>query len=731
MEDQLFIYPDYITKAFYTSTNTDEAREYLESFFKSDTVYTDGDIQELYQQHRELIKALTDPDLKNELLKTLDDEKAALEKPPFISDGSDRSRNDTLRILTKLKQTNPRQPDKEQAVRREYAYWSVVWTHRQLHKLQRELKELKQTDKAAAIKREIMYTLHRQIIHLATLKFWEEQQQKVKQEAKTLLKPHEKYMSDQDRVTPETVAEVTSQLGGDNTELFMEAFRKAVEPLKTSDFLLGMRQLETKFQLSMWEVKFLRDHGRVANKYDLKLMFLFGGYPYALKSKQVYQTQELRDRHTYVIGKSGSGKTTLLLNMIYQDLKAGNGIGVIAPEQEMITEQILPFIPEDRLDDVIYFNPADPHPVSFNPLYLAEGEDIDLKVDEVFTIFKRIVGDDSGHRMNEILMQSLSALTELPDTTLLDIPRLLDRENPHYRQQVSSQLENSYCANFWREVYPQYPKDAHLPIINRLGRFIGHKKIRNTLCQTGPSLNFRKVMDEGKIVLFNLSDGILGPQNSQLLGQMIVSQFQLAVASRANIPEQQRRRFYLYIDEFQTFTSTATDSYEQILSRARKYRLALILAHQQTGQIPTDLLRDIIGNVSTMVSFTVSHADATKFSKEFLTEQYDYKERKLFLEPTPPAEFIGLKVGQAYCRMAGEAFKIKTFPITEKGSPEMAERVIARQQNIKQRNVSAGRPAEEPAKESPQSKPATDDDIFSGDPGRVFWETKTDPSPGQ
>lgn len=460
-------------------------------------------------------------------------------------------------------------------------------------------------------------------------------------------------------------------------------------------------------------------------------MFLFGGYPYALKSKQVYQTQELRDRHTYVIGKSGSGKTTLLLNMIYQDLKAGNGIGVIAPEQEMITEQILPFIPEDRLDDVIYFNPADPHPVSFNPLYLAEGEDIDLKVDEVFTIFKRIVGDDSGHRMNEILMQSLSALTELPDTTLLDIPRLLDRENPHYRQQVSSQLENSYCANFWREVYPQYPKDAHLPIINRLGRFIGHRKIRNTLCQTGPSLNFRKVMDEGKIVLFNLSDGILGPQNSQLLGQMIVSQFQLAVASRANIPEQQRRRFYLYIDEFQTFTSTATESYEQILSRARKYRLALILAHQQTGQIPTDLLRDIIGNVSTMVSFTVSHADATKFSKEFLTEQYDYKENKLFLEPTAPAEFITLKVGQAYCRMAGEAFKIKTFPITEKGNPEMAERVIARQQKVTQPSASAGRTAEEPAKESPQSKPATEDDIFSGDPGQVFWETKTDPSPGQ
>ncbi|MCH7682064.1 type IV secretory system conjugative DNA transfer family protein [candidate division KSB1 bacterium] len=192
------------------------------------------------------------------------------------------------------------------------------------------------------------------------------------------------------------------------------------------------------------------------------------------------------------------------------------------------------------------------------------------------------------------------------------------------------------------------------------------------------------------------------------------------VASRANIPEQQRRRFYLYIDEFQTFTSTATESYEQILSRARKYRLALILAHQQTGQIPTDLLRDIIGNVSTMVSFTVSHADATKFSKEFLTEQYDYKENKLFLEPTAPAEFITLKVGQAYCRMAGEAFKIKTFPITEKGNPEMAERVIARQQKVTQPSASAGRTAEEPAKESPQSKPATEDDIFSGDPGQVF-----------
>jgi len=337
--------------------------------------------------------------------------------------------------------------------------------------------------------------------------------------------------------------------------------------------------------------------------------------------ESVVQTQPNRDRHTYIIGKSGSGKTTLMLNMIYQDLKAGNGLGVIAPEQEMLTEQILPYIPQDRLDDVIYFNPADENPVPFNPLNLEPGEDPHNRAGEVMTSFQRVIGAESTPRITQILYQCFYALITTPNTTLLDIRKLLNRDNSDFRQQIISQLEDEEAIEFWRDDYPQYPKEAHVPILYRVSPFTRDKRVRNTLCQTGQSFNFRQAMDAGKIVLFNLSDGILGEPTSQLFGQLIVSQIQQAAISRADTPGHPFRRFYLYIDEFQTFTNAASDSYEKILSRARKYKLALILAHQQTGQIPDGLLRDIFGNVSTMVSFTVSHRDATRLSKEILIKQ--------------------------------------------------------------------------------------------------------------
>jgi len=423
------------------------------------------------------------------------------------------------------------------------------------------------------------------------------------------------------------------------------------------------------------------------------------------------QNQAMRDRHTYIIGKSGSGKTTLMRHMIYHDLRLGNGLGVIAPEQEMLTEEILPFIPEERLDDVIYFNPGDSNPVPFNPLNLNEGEDLDLKADETLTIFKRLVGGEGGHRMETILRQAIYSLLAIPDTTLLDIPKLLDRANPHFRQQVISQLPDEYTREFWRDTYPQYPKDAHLPIINRLGRFTQPKVIRNTLCQAGKSLNFRELMDTGKVILFNLSDGILGEMNSQLLGQLIVSQFQMATASRANIPQDKRRRFYLYIDEFQTFTGSSTASYEKILSRARKYRLALILAHQQTGQIPAELLKDIFGNVSTMVSFAVSYNDASRLSKEFIVNS----------APLPPEKFIGLKVGETYCKMGTESFRMQTFPVTQKPNPQMVDQVIERSRNW-QPDQQQTSPQPSPSQPPPPKEPVkpAEDDIFSGDPKDVF-----------
>lgn len=314
----------------------------------------------------------------------------------------------------------------------------------------------------------------------------------------------------------------------------------------------------------------------------------------------------IRDRHVYIIGRSGSGKTNLIRSMILQDAYYGRGVGVLAPEAELLKDEILPYIPENRIDDVIYIDPSDTSaPIAFNPLYLDENEDkddgIDLKVDDMMTIFKRLMGE-TGPRMEEILRQSLYALMQRPGSTLLDLDPLLDRNNSTLRDEIIK-TSDEMTARFFRDSYPSYPKDAHLPITNRINRLLRPKSIRSLLCQPDRSFNFRKAMDGGKIVLFNLSDGILGEQTSQLLGELIVSKMQMAAMSRADTPQAKRRPFHLYLDEFQTFMGAA-GSYSKILSRARKYKLCLCIGHQQTGQIPQSLLKEIFGNVSTFIAFS-------------------------------------------------------------------------------------------------------------------------------
>jgi hypothetical protein len=407
---------------------------------------------------------------------------------------------------------------------------------------------------------------------------------------------------------------------------------------------------------------------RIAAKEGLVLGYhLFGEWKVDVKLPT-----DFRERHVYVVGKSGAGKTNLLRNLIFQDIEAGSGVGVIAPEQEMLTEEILPYIPEHRIDDVIYFNPADTEaPVTFNPLQLEEGEDIDLKVDENFTTFKRVVGE-TGPRIDEIVRQGLYALMEIPESTLLDFERLLDRGDPTFRNKVIRRLKDPNTVHFWRDVYPQYPKDAHLPVTSRINKFTRPKAVRNVLCNPRSNINFREAMDEGKILCFNLSDGILGETNSQILGQLIVAKFQMATMSRANLPKPRRKPFYLYIDEFQTFTDAASVSYEKILSRSRKYKLGLILAHQQTGQIPSELLREIFGNVSTMISFNISQTDAAKLSKEFITE---YNGQVVSI---PQEEFLRLKVGQAWVKIGRHAFFMHTRLADQRPDDGRARRILER-----------------------------------------------------
>jgi TraM recognition site of TraD and TraG len=372
---------------------------------------------------------------------------------------------------------------------------------------------------------------------------------------------------------------------------------------------------------------------------------------------------EYRDKHLYVVGKSGYGKTNFLRYLILQDLSQGSGVGVLAPELEMLTEEILPFIPDNRVKDVIYFNPKDlEHPVVLNPLHLESGDDIDLHVDETFTILQRVVGD-GGPRMDEILRHSLYALTERPESTLMDFELLLDRQDDSLRKAIIKDTQDDQTRRFFEHTYPQLPRDAHFPIINRISRVIRGKYVRNCLCPPKRTtlqlhdiavrmLNIRRAMDEGKILLFNLSDGILGSVASQLIGQLIVAKFQTATMSRADATKSARRPFYLYLDEFQNFCGSAQQSYEKILSRARKYKLGLILAHQQTRQLSSELYREILGNVSTIVSFQVAQADADRLGPEFIN-QYDFE-----IESLPKEELLKLGVGEAYCRIGKNTFPL-------------------------------------------------------------------------
>lgn len=379
----------------------------------------------------------------------------------------------------------------------------------------------------------------------------------------------------------------------------------------------------------------------------------------------------LRARHLYVAGKSGSGKTTLIQRIALQDMAAGAGVGVIAPEAELIHEELLPFLPEERLDDVVYINPADTtRPVPINPLHIDAHEDLDLRLDETLSIFHRLIAEDGtgAPRMETILRFSLFTLMSLRGATLLDIPRLLDRTDDTFRRFAIEHLDNEEVRHFWTSVYPSFPKDAHLSLLNRLGRFLQPKVVRSILCQPGASLNVRAAMDAGRIILANLSDGILGEQNAQLLGQLIVAKFQTAAMSRADVPKAARRRFYLFVDEFQAFCGVAGTSYERILSRARKYGLSLVLAHQQTGQVPEPVMREILGNVGSLAIFRVGASDARRLGHELDGVCPGFAHRTL----------TSLAVGRAACLFDQVFTFATTTPPPRGGSARIRDEAIRR-----------------------------------------------------
>lgn len=323
-----------------------------------------------------------------------------------------------------------------------------------------------------------------------------------------------------------------------------------------------------------------------------------------------------RRRHMYFIGKTGMGKSTALENMIIQDIQAGRGVCVVDPHGDLV-EKVLDYIPSNRVNDTIYFNPADlDHPIAFNVLEKVDAAERHLVVSGLIGVFKKIWADSWGPRLEYVLHHSISALLEYPGSTLLGIMRMLT--DKAFRKRVVDKLTDPVVKAFWVEEYSKYPDrfqaEAIAPIQNKVGRFLSSALIRNILGQVSSSFNMRDVMDQQKILLLNLSKGRVGEDNSALLGAMMITKIQLAAMSRVDTPEDRRKDFYLYVDEFQNF---ATESFASILSEARKYHLNLIIAHQYVEQLEEEVAAAVFGNVGTMIAFRVGAADAELFEKEF------------------------------------------------------------------------------------------------------------------
>ncbi len=327
-----------------------------------------------------------------------------------------------------------------------------------------------------------------------------------------------------------------------------------------------------------------------------------------------------RRRHMYLIGKTGMGKTTLMENMVIQDIRNGHGVAFLDPHGDSV-QRILNSVPNYRVNDVIYFNPADlDYPVAFNILESVDPKYKHLVASGLMGVFTKIWANLWSARMEYILNNTILALLDSPGNTLLGITRMyVDKK---YRKKIVDNIRDPMVKAFWTDEFANYNEkyrtEAIAPIQNKVGQFLSSGIIRNIVGQPKSTIDLREIMDQRKILIMDLSKGKVGEDNSALLGAMIVTKLQLAAMSRTDIPEHERKDFYLYVDEFQNF---ATESFATILSEARKYRLNLIVGHQYISQLEQDKstkVRDaIFGNVGTMVLFRIGAADAEFLETEF------------------------------------------------------------------------------------------------------------------
>ncbi|MFN8475912.1 MAG: type IV secretion system DNA-binding domain-containing protein [Anaerolineae bacterium] len=323
-----------------------------------------------------------------------------------------------------------------------------------------------------------------------------------------------------------------------------------------------------------------------------------------------------RRRHVYIVGKTGAGKSTLIANMAITDIRAGRGVGIIDPHGDL-SDTILDYIPKSRLSDVVYLEPFDTErPFVLNLFEHTSHTERDLIASGVVAIFAKLYSQSWGPRLEYILRNTILTLLEHPGSTLADVLPLLSVAS--YRQKVVSSLSDPVLRSFWEDEFEAMPEkfraEAISPIQNKVGQFIQSQTIRAIVGRTRSTVRLDEIINTGKILILNLSQGKLGEDNAALLGAMVITKLQLAAMGRAHIPEDKRRDFLLYVDEFQNF---ATDSFMKILSEARKYRLALTLTNQYIEQLGEGVQRALFGNVGTLISFGVGARDAQVLTHEF------------------------------------------------------------------------------------------------------------------
>jgi hypothetical protein len=369
------------------------------------------------------------------------------------------------------------------------------------------------------------------------------------------------------------------------------------------------------------------------------------------QTKTVTLPEAVRDRHLYVVGKSGTGKSTLLLNAAVADIKAGHGLAIIDPHGDLV-EALLDRIPSERVEDTIYADFRDKdHPIALNILDAQSDDEIDLLAEDLLITFRRTT-ESWGDKMHAILLNTFHTLLRAPGATFVDIATLIT--NQAYRERILTEINNPQLSNYWQHEFTGYAREAQ-PILTRMHKFTLNSSLHTILSQTESSLNFYDIIGDQKIFLANISKGKLGADTSKLLGSILVSQIQLAAMRQAALPSEFRRPFYLYVDEFQNFTSSA---FETILSEARKYKLCLTLAHQFINQLDPETRQAIFGNVGTKILFSISPADAQ-------TLRYE-------LGSFEPLDVVNLPNYSALCVPASSAkdtFSFNSQPPTDKLIP--------------------------------------------------------------